>query len=182
MNRFTKSEIAWEVRYIDLCYIGTLTDKAMDYIAALRTGGFSVEAVSIPNYEDYQQLFYQSRGSLCIDVPVERYITSAAIGCLIFSENSPELAKLNIPGVIIIDSPEKAVEQAQYYFQRGMSDLDRMITQWVAEGHDEATLRAQYARTGILGTPMRPGELLRTEDALALIEQARQWYEEAYDD
>ena len=101
--------------------------------------------------------------SLCVNMynsPMMRYFESAAMGCLIIGQNSPDLIDLKVRGMIAVDSAAEAVDQAQHY---------------LAHAEDAQALIAQAARWATRKTKGVPAQ---SWDARA--QQIVDWYEGVY--
>ncbi len=159
----TPSPIAWSKREYDIAVVGAGTDPRREYVAALREAGLSVLFESGVYFEAYVDAYHNSRMSLCVNVyksPMMRYFESAAMGCLIIGDNSPDLVDLKARGMVGVDSAVEAVEQAQYYLAHA-KEANAMIKQ-----------AQRWAARKVNGVPAHSWD--------ARAQQIVDWYKEAY--
>lgn len=114
---FSPSPIPWAERKWDVAMIGVMYPRRMELVQALGDAGLNVVAGTGPIYEQYRDIYWDARISLCVSAAgdvAQRVFETAAMGCYILSDPLPDLIELEL-GVSVetFTTPEEAVKKAK---------------------------------------------------------------------
>lgn len=116
---FTPSPIPWEKRQVDLTLIGVMYEQRIAALEAIkRVPGIMVGAGTGAVYEQYRDVYQNTRISLCVSIRSDvaiRIFETAAMGCLVLTDPLPDLEPLQARGLVTYESPEDAAEKVRYY-------------------------------------------------------------------
>lgn len=105
----TPSPIPFEDREYDVCMIGVMYPHRWAIVQALRAAGFKVLAGTGLVYDSYVRAYQNSRISLCLssngDV-AQRVFETAAMGCVVMSDDCPDFQLLKPKGFWLLDDTE----------------------------------------------------------------------------
>jgi hypothetical protein len=114
---FSPSPIPWAERKWDVAMIGVMYPRRMELVQALGDAGLNVVAGTGPIYEQYRDIYWDTRISLCVSAAgdvAQRVFETAAMGCYILSDPLPDLIELELGvSVEIFTTPEEAVKKAK---------------------------------------------------------------------
>jgi hypothetical protein len=106
------SPIPWSQRRHDVSLVGVMYPHRAALIEALRSCGIKVFADLGPVYEEYREIYHQTRISLCpsarSDV-AQRVFETAAMRCLILTDPCPDLPHLKADGIAVYTDVPTAV-------------------------------------------------------------------------
>jgi len=112
---------AWGARTWDVALVGHIGTKRRAYLDALKDAGLSVYAATGIYWQDYVDVYHDTRISLCVNdqhSPMMRYFESAAMGSLIIGDYCRDLVALGAEGIVMVKSPADAVFYARHYLNR----------------------------------------------------------------
>jgi glycosyl transferase family 1 len=113
----TSSPVAWEDRAYDVACLGVMYERRWRLVERLKRAGLKVMAGTGLVYDAYRQAHWNSRVALVSsfngDV-AQRFFETAAMGCLVVSDECPDFAELRPDGCLTYLSDEEAVEQIRW--------------------------------------------------------------------
>lgn len=131
---FTPSPIPWEQRRYDVAMIGVMYQRRAELLNALAKAGLAVAAGTGLIYEQYRDVYWQSRISLCVSSAGDlamRVFETAAMGCAVLSDPVADLAALDPRGIELFDDVDEAVAKARLLVRDG-ERWAAEARQWVA--------------------------------------------------
>jgi hypothetical protein len=109
---FTPSPIPFCQREFDVALVGVMYPHRQGLIDAMREAGFKVAARTGAVYDEYRDIYHNSRISLCLsyagDVAM-RIFETAAMKCVVLSDSCEDFAPLQADGIVIYQSVSHAV-------------------------------------------------------------------------
>jgi hypothetical protein len=126
---FTPSAIAWKDREYDVAMIGVMYPQRLELVKAMHGAGLKVIAGIGAVYEEFRNIYHNSRISLCASIRgdvSQRIFETAAMGCLVLSDWSEDFAALGADGIDIFGSGEEAVQKVKGWVARP-GEAERMI-------------------------------------------------------
>jgi hypothetical protein len=129
---FTPSAIPWEKRRYDVSIIGVAYEKRVELVRTLReTLGIAMAYRAGPVYEEYRDIYHDTRISLCPsragDVAI-RVFETAAMGCAILSDPCADFDDLGAAGITLYRDTAEAVEQVRRLLAKA-AEAKEMIAQ-----------------------------------------------------
>jgi Glycosyl transferases group 1 len=111
----TPSPIPFEAREYDVAMIGVMYPQRAQLVESLRKAGLSVLAGTGLVYDQYVAAYHNARISLCVSAcgdVAQRVFETAAMGCVVMSDNCADFPLLQPSGVWIYD-PTTLVDEAK---------------------------------------------------------------------
>jgi hypothetical protein len=111
----TPSSIPFEAREYDVALIGVMYPQRVQLVEALRGAGLKVLAGTGLVYDQYVAAYHNARISLCVSAcgdVAQRVFETAAMGCVVMSDDCADFAILRPKGLWIYD-PATVVDEAQ---------------------------------------------------------------------
>lgn len=109
----TPSPIPFEEREYDVCMIGVMYPQRWERVRQLRAAGFKVLAGTGLVYDSYVNAYHNSRISLCLssngDVG-QRVFETAAMGCVVTTDNCPDFQLLKPDGFWLLEPGETLID------------------------------------------------------------------------
>lgn len=119
---FTPSPIPFTERAHDVVMLGVMYPRRAEIVQALVDAGLSVAAGTGAVYEDYRNLYWNARISLCVSAAGDvgqRVFETAAMGCVVLSDPLADLEALGAEGIETFDAVEEAVSKAKALVKQG---------------------------------------------------------------
>lgn len=113
---FTPSPIPWAERQYDVALVGFPYSHRVKLVMHLQQAGLNVFAGVGPVYDEYRDLYHNTRVSLCISAAqdvAQRIFETAAMGCAVLSDPLPDLKALDAKGITVFESPDEVVDLAR---------------------------------------------------------------------
>jgi len=113
---FTPSPIPWAARRFDVTLVGVMYPQRLEMVQAMGAAGFKVLAGIGAVYEEFRDIYHNTRISLCPsahgDVAL-RVFETAAMKCLLLCDPCPDFPFLGIDGVVIYNSIPDAIAKVR---------------------------------------------------------------------
>lgn len=96
----------WAERRYDVAMLGVMYPARREAVAQLRAAGLSVIAGTGLIGQSCAQVYQDAKISLCLSAAKDvgqRVFETAATGCVVFTDDCPDLAELNAPGLLVWD-------------------------------------------------------------------------------
>jgi len=109
------SPIPFEAREYDIAMIGVMYPQRVQLVESLRSAGLKVMAGTGLVYDQYVAAYHNARISLCVSAAgdvAQRVFETAAMGCVVMSDNCADFPLLQPSGIWIYD-PATLVDEAQ---------------------------------------------------------------------
>jgi hypothetical protein len=119
---FTPSPIPFAERAHDVVLLGAAYPARIQALQALQKAGLKVVAGQGPLYEDYRDIYWQARVSLCLSAAQDvgfRVFETAAMGCAVLSDPCPDLKALSADGVVVFKTLDEMVKLAKELVKDG---------------------------------------------------------------
>lgn len=119
---FTPSPIPWAEREFDIAMVGVLYPRRAEILNTLGKAGLKVAAGTGLLYEQYRDLYWRSRISLCVSSNGDlamRVFETAALGCAVLSDPAGDLEALRAGGIETFSSTDEAVARARLLVAQG---------------------------------------------------------------
>jgi len=113
---FTPSPIAWSQRRFDVSLIGAPYPNRVELLNAIKAAGFNVCAGVGAVYEQFRDIYHNTRISLCLSAcgdVAQRVFETAAMRCLILTDPCPDLPDLRADGITVYHSVADAVQKVR---------------------------------------------------------------------
>jgi Glycosyl transferases group 1 len=113
---FTPGPIPWNQRQFDVSLVGAPHAPRMELLQTLAQAGLKVCAGMGAIFEDFRNIYHNTRISLCLSVRgdvAQRVFETAAMGCAILSDPCLDFARLKAQGITFFDDKVQALEQAK---------------------------------------------------------------------
>ncbi len=111
----TPSSIPFSAREYDIAMIGVMYPQREKLVESLRKAGLKVLAGTGLVYDQYVAAYHNARISLCVSAcgdVAQRVFETAAMGCVVMSDNCADFSMLQPSGIWIYD-PATIVDEAQ---------------------------------------------------------------------
>lgn len=111
----TPSPIPFEAREYDVAIVGVMYPQRAQLVEALRRAGLNVLAGTGLVYDQYVAAYHNARVSLCVSAAgdvAQRVFESAAMGCVVMSDDCADFPLLEPCGIWIYD-PATIVDEAK---------------------------------------------------------------------
>lgn len=119
---FTPSPIPWAERAYDVAMIGVAYPRRQEVVQALHNAGLKVYAGTGALFEDYRDVYWQSRISLCVSAAGDvawRVFETAAMGCAVLSDPLADMEAITGHNVTTFKDAGDAVKQAKKLLKDG---------------------------------------------------------------
>jgi hypothetical protein len=109
---YTPSPIPWKERKFDTALVGVMYPQRIELVEGLRAAGIQVFNALGLVYEEYREIYHQTRISLCCSAARDvgmRVFETAAMRCLILTDPCPDLPHLRADGIVVFHDLKSAV-------------------------------------------------------------------------
>jgi glycosyl transferase family 1 len=113
---FTPSPIPWSERKFDATLLGVMYPQRIELVEGLRAAGINVFTGLGAVYEEYRDIYHQTRISLCCSAARDvgqRVFETAAMRCLILTDPCPDLPHLKADGIVLFNDIATAVKSVR---------------------------------------------------------------------